>query len=209
MARNLAEYGAWGIAPTEFAAASSSPLWTLTLGALWRLGVHTAWLPLALNVAAGIGVLVVVDRILFQLSARSRAGVLAILVLATPMSTLALVGMEHTLFILLAVAFLWRMADSLTDARWRGTGGSALLAALLVGTRYEGLFIVAAVAGILASRGRRARALALCAVAAVPVLAWRSPRIRSRTVVWRCRILCSSSLAQAASTRSRVESRPS
>ena len=49
MARTLAEHGVWGIAPDAFASASSSPLWTLLLAALWTLGAKAVWVPFVLN----------------------------------------------------------------------------------------------------------------------------------------------------------------
>src|SRR5262245_54361280 len=64
IARTLAEHGVWGVNAAEFAGASSSLLWTLLLAALWKAGIHALLLPMLLNVAAGIALLVFVDRLL-------------------------------------------------------------------------------------------------------------------------------------------------
>ena len=55
LARTLADHGVWGIRPTEFTSASSSPLWTVLLAVLWKLGAQAVWVPFALNILFEIG----------------------------------------------------------------------------------------------------------------------------------------------------------
>ena len=62
LARTLADHGVWGIRPTEFTSASSSPLWTLLLAALWKLGAQAVWVPFALNILFGARPRAVVAR---------------------------------------------------------------------------------------------------------------------------------------------------
>src|SRR5688500_6460269 len=57
LARTLADHGVWGIRPAEFTSASSSPLWTLLLAALWKLGAQAVWVPFALNILLGVAFL--------------------------------------------------------------------------------------------------------------------------------------------------------
>ena len=64
MARTLAEHGVWGVRPTEFASASSSPLWTLVLAALWKLGAQQVWVPFALNLIFGCILLVLASQVI-------------------------------------------------------------------------------------------------------------------------------------------------
>ena len=173
MARALAEHGVWGVSPSEFAAASSSPLWTLGLAALWRLGARAAWWPLLINVLSGVALLGIADRVLRnRLACWPRTGVLAGLVVVAPLPTLALIGMEHTLFIALAVAFAWRAAAHIAEDTSQGLAVTSALAALLVATRYEGLFVVASAAALQAWRARPWRAARLALAAAVPVVAF-------------------------------------
>ena len=55
VARNLAAHGVWGLRGDEFASASSAPLWTLLLGAIYRVAGPGDWTPLVLNaLAAGL-----------------------------------------------------------------------------------------------------------------------------------------------------------
>ena len=88
LARTLADHGVWGIRPGQFASASSSPLWTVLLAVLWKLGAHAVWVPFALNILFGVAFLVccwVVRSAAQAFSARSTpAAVLCALVVITP-----------------------------------------------------------------------------------------------------------------------------
>lgn len=175
LARTLADYGVWGIAPNEFASASSSPLWTLLLAGLWKLGAHAVWVPFALNILFGIAFIFVsagyVARIFVGKGfspTRATIAVTCALVLITPLPTLAFIGMEHTLQVLLVVIFAWQASERLAGERddWLWP---TVVAALMVGTRYESLFLVAVVGAILLWRGKTVPALVLGVAAAVPV----------------------------------------
>ena len=177
IARTLAEHGTWGIQPGEFASASSSPLWTVLLAGLWAAGAQAVWVPFALNVLCGIGVLAVARRHAREADAgpRSTLVFLFAIVLVTPLPALAFIGMEHTLQVLLVLAFALHAARVLArpDAP---VAPAAVLAALMAATRYESLFLVAAVGGLLVWQGRLRPALAIGAAAAAPLLlfAWYS-----------------------------------
>jgi hypothetical protein len=171
LARTLAEHGVWGIRPTEFASASSSPLWTVLLAASWKLGVRVVWWPLLVNVVAGVGLIAVIDRLLApHLNAARRAMALAVIVLAAPLPTLALIGLEHTLQVLLVLGFVWAVARIVAGDAAASAPQACLLAALLVATRYEGLFVVAAAGLVLLQRRRTATAVAIGVAASAPVL---------------------------------------
>jgi hypothetical protein len=93
-------------------------------------------------------------------------------IVITPLPTLALIGMEHTLQVLLSIALAWQTALLLDDPDRAGIGTASVLAAVLTATRYEGLFLVAAAASLLAMRRRFGHAAALTAAAALPVVAF-------------------------------------
>jgi hypothetical protein len=179
MARTLAEYGVWGVRPYEFASASSSPLWTLLLAGLWKVGAQQVWVPFVLNLIFGVLLLAVVARLLGRFRAASaddesprlavtHPAVLVAIVLVTPLPTLAFIGMEHTLQVLLVVVFVWqavlRLASERSDWMW-----PSFVAAAMVATRYESLFVVAVVGALLMWQGRWRSALLLGLVAAAPV----------------------------------------
>jgi hypothetical protein len=187
LARTLADHGVWGIAPSEFASASSSPLWTLLLAALWKSGLHAVWTPFALNVVFGILFLIVAGRTVAQevvqgfspgltatgspegLGRYTPVWVLCALVLVTPLPTLAFVGMEHTLQVFLVACFAWQTSRRLAGDREDWLAPSAV-AALMVATRYESLFLVAAAGAALLWQRRLRAAILLGAMAAAPVL---------------------------------------
>jgi hypothetical protein len=176
MAKTLVQHGVWGIHEHAFSSSSSSPLWLLVLAAgIWSLGDAT-WLPLALASSTALVLLFVVDRIWRRLgiAAAPRALGLGALVLAVPLSTLALTGMEHCLHALLAVLFVERAATALAAGPGEGrrAGAAAVLVApFLVAARFEGLFLVAPAALLFWRRLGLRPAVLLGATAALPVLA--------------------------------------
>lgn len=178
IARTLADHGVWGISPREFASASSSPLWTLLLAAVRRAGGAAAWWPFALNLASGVALLALVQRIAARYMPPPRqAALLAVLVVATPLPTLALVGMEHTLQMLLVLAFAWQAALHLgADEPDRPWPAAMALAALVAGLRYEGLFAVAVVCLMCLWRRRPVAGVTIGVAAVLPLalFAWYS-----------------------------------
>jgi hypothetical protein len=173
MARTLADFGVWGIRPDAFASASSSPLWTLLLAGVAVAGMGAVWWPFVLNVLAGLGVIWICDRVVrTALPPRPRLAALVAVIVIAPLPTLAFVGMEHSLQLAITVAFVWSVMRLMAADGARHLGAAAGLAALLVATRYEGLFVVVAAFAVLVWKGRwKAGALVLVA-ASVPVAAF-------------------------------------
>ena len=151
IARNLATHGIWGINDGEFAGASSSPLWTLLLAGGIRVVGAVDWLPLALNLAAVAGAMIACERLLRRFFAPWPAAVLALLAcLATGLPMLVAGGMEHTLQIALMSWFIAALLNSFPLGKSeKGCSAKvwllAIVTAMLVATRFEGLFIVFAV----------------------------------------------------------------
>jgi hypothetical protein len=88
VSRNVALHGVWGISPTVFSGASSSPLWTLLLALVVKIaGVHITT-PLVLNALAGLGILYLASWLLGRLLPRTSVAVitawLLVLVLVMP-----------------------------------------------------------------------------------------------------------------------------
>lgn len=183
IARTLAEHGVWGIRPAEFASASSSPLWTLLLAALWKVGFHAVWVPFALNIVFGVMFLAVTASYVVRTFRSATTGgggpeglrhvpwVLGAIVLITPLPTLAFIGMEHTLQLLLVVIFASQASERLAGERndWLAP---CVVAALMVATRYESLFLVAVAGAILLWQGKVWPAMALGVAAAAPVVGY-------------------------------------
>lgn len=157
LAKNLAQHDTWGINPSEFASASSSPLYTLLLALLIRVLDNNVYLPLVINIIAATLLIVVVIRWLQQqgLTAIPVAVILLILIVGTPLPVLALSGMEHTLQILFSFLFLSRFimlvrhkeqGENLPSS---GVWMLSLWGALMVTTRYECLFLLAPAVALL------------------------------------------------------------
>ncbi|MGC1782711.1 MAG: hypothetical protein WA708_09345 [Acidobacteriaceae bacterium] len=165
IARHLVQDGNFGISPHAFAAASSSILWPL-LPALcfWLFGVH-AIIPLLLNAVFSLLTLWAAGYWLWKLvpsaSATMIVGLQLVLLASIPLLTLTFTGMEHTMqvlltlwFLFLSARFLHRPVEAhLSNLRHR-TAWLCLSAFLLVGSRYEGAFVVAAAALLLVLQKR-------------------------------------------------------
>lgn len=172
--RNLAEAGTWGVLPTGFSGASSSPLWTLLLAGVTLIVGDRVLTPLFLNVLFGSLLLVVAEGGLRRhgVPPLARVGVLLVLILITPMAVMVVSGMEHLFQAFLAMAFVLIAARVLSvgQASTRERALLLVLAFLLVGLRYEDAFLVGVVAVAAFLRGWRLFAVALLAVGAAPAL---------------------------------------
>ena len=171
IARTLAIHGVWGIRADEFASASSSPLWTALLAVLWKVGARATWWPLVLNLIAGAGTLSFAHEVLRpRLLPIPRFLALMVLTAATPLPTLALIGMEHSLQILLVLALVWVATGIIEEEARSRIGLLCLLAALLAATRYEGLLVVGAAAAVMALNRRYIAACASGLASLAPVV---------------------------------------
>jgi hypothetical protein len=180
-AETLAFDGTWGIEPGDYESVSSSPLWTTMLAGLTLL-VPTGreWLPLLLNVAAGVGVLAVLaaQQSVLRPSARRPLDVAAVAVLVVVvlfLPGLVMVGMEHTLHMLLVLAAVIGIGRQAAGVPWRRPWLPYVLLAAATLVRFETLFVGAGlVVGLLVECGRR--------LGPSPPQAWRS-RLRLAVTV--------------------------
>lgn len=177
----LAHDGTWGVAPGHFESASSSPLWTvLVAGALLVAGPAAQWVPLVLNVAAGVGVVWMLARHQAVIEpARRRPIDAAVTVLLVTvvlfLPGLALVGMEHTLHVALVLAVVAVVHRWALDRPAPSLAVACALLALATLTRFETAFVAAGLATALIVVDRRAhlrRAVALSAASGVPIVAF-------------------------------------
>ena len=182
VARNLAEHGVWGLRGDEFASASSSPLWTLLLGAVYRIAGPGDWTPLILNaLAAGLCVLAAA-ALLAACGVRGItrvAALLAVIALA-PLGPIGLTGMEHVAHSAATLAFVSLAARVLdrgaTDHAGRRRAWLAIAvcigATVMTGLRFEGLFMGAGAVLLLLLQRRWLLAAAVAASAWLPVAAY-------------------------------------
>ena len=156
MARRIAFDGIYGVSH-EFASASSSIVWPWLLAACARVfGDHTTT-PFILNIVFAVLLVLAVDWVMKTAAPKSplclRGAVALAVVVFTPLPTLVVIGMEHTLHALLTILFVAEASRVLTteDARPRRL---LVLALMLTSVRFEGLFLVGFVTLLALARRR-------------------------------------------------------
>ncbi len=173
IAKNVALHGVWGVSPDHFTATSSSPLWTALLSLAYLLtGVHDVT-PLVLNTVFAVLCIGGAATVLRheQVAGAAMFAVLTASVLLAPLASMAWLGMEHTLHLLLTVLTVGLAARCLEHPSASRVVALCVLAAAMVSARYEGLFVVAGCALVLMLARRLLAAVALTAAAVVPVAA--------------------------------------
>ncbi|HET6898569.1 MAG TPA: hypothetical protein VFK70_09485 [Vicinamibacteria bacterium] len=171
VARSLARDGVWGVTPYAFTSSTSSLAWPLLLAlADLVVGVREAT-PLVLNLLFAGAALLLADRLLRGASLGLRAAALVALVFFTPLPTLVLSGMEHTLHIAAVFWLLDRVRAAEEDGAesLRTLGSLGMAAALAAAARYESLFLIAPAAAVLWLDRRRRAAITAVAAAVLPL----------------------------------------
>lgn len=171
MAKNLAYHGVWGVTPYSFSSSDSSILMPLLLAAAYRLVGTDVIAPLALSWICGLLSIFAAGRILARfLSPKGQTATLFAFVLLTPLFLVGMLGMEHSLHLLLTLLFLEYFFEGPAENGrvWR----IGAVTALMVGARYEGLFFAAPACAILLLQRRWKPALSVGAGAAIPVGAY-------------------------------------
>lgn len=169
IAKRIAFDHTYGVVPGVFAGASSSVLWPWLLASAMRVFGDNANLALYLNVLFGAAVPFAVVAFVRKFNDRwSVAAFVALaVVLLVPLPTLVAIGMEHVAHLLLTLLVFLAAIPELEGEtnKWL-----PLLCALTVSIRYEGLFVVGFIAGLLVLQRRFARAAALLACGGAPVV---------------------------------------
>lgn len=178
LAKNFAQHGVWGVTKYSFASASSSLLWMMTLSLSFFLFGARELIPLILNFVFAILLIVWCYLTIRKHTTRPRYIFLLLttLVLLAPLPTLSLVfsGMEHTLHILINLAFVYLSATLLAKEK-QSVSETALLmtlALLVVAVRYEGLFVVFIVGCLFLLRRRLISAVLVGAAGWLPVVVY-------------------------------------
>lgn len=174
ISKNLALHGVWGVTRYGFSSSDSSLLFPLLVAGFYRLTGPSAWGPLLLSWLFGLASIGVGARMLpASLSRRLQTWTLVLFVLLPPLFVLGIIGLEHSLHLLLTLLFLECFFEPALSRPDRAQAWKAgLLCLLLVATRYESLFFLppAFLALLLLRRWRSAIGVALGG--AVPVAAY-------------------------------------
>jgi hypothetical protein len=168
MAKNFALHGMWGATPYQFTSASSSPLWTFLLSAIYFLFGVNSVTPLVLNILFAILLVLAFGLTLESLATGLPRlyifGVLVSVLFFAPIPSLVFAGLEHvlqTLVTLLLVFYASRVLAGQSLAAWPGRVMPLALGFLASTVRYEGLFAVGVVALFLCLRRQMRLALGI------------------------------------------------
>lgn len=143
ISKSWTDHGSMSVDPARFDFSTSSPLFTFLLAGLFLLTTSSVWWPMILGVASGLWLFFLVYRHFHSIHIQRKIGWIWIITLLTPFPLLMLMGMEHSIQVL--ICFLW-VNSWLTIIEGRKPVNILflLLTILLVTIRYEGLFLVAA-----------------------------------------------------------------
>lgn len=180
IAKNLAFHGVWGISASEFQSASSSVGYTLILASLIKLfPSQIILIPFVVNLFAGLLLIFVVQRWLDKKNIALLPQLLLFIafLFGTPLATLVISGMEHTLQCLFAFLFLSAFAEwlSLVIAREPDTRlpwQLPVYGILLTAIRYEGTFMIGMACLLLLFYRKLFFAVVLGALSIIPIVAF-------------------------------------
>ncbi len=176
IAKNFAEHGVWGVTRFGFSSSSSSILWTLVLGLIYKVIGVSIYLPFILNVLCGVLALLVADLMLRGPLPHGfyRFLVLVLLMFITPFAPLLTSGMEHLMQVMVVLAFAGWSARAIANDDPRPMAGTAplmFLSSLFVAfVRYETAFLALVVCILLFVRRRWFQAIALGLLVLVPIV---------------------------------------
>jgi|GEM_PF-6761650 len=176
VSKNVIEHGVWGSNSTEFSFVTSSLIYPILVSAVFLVtGTGNIWIPLLLNILAGVGVLYSTYDALVRLNIDNRISLLALimLIIAVPLPLLTFMGMEHIFHVWFFILMLYQTAILANKEREsitvRDYGILFLLAFLQTGIRYEGMFTIACVAIVFILYWRLIPAILTIIGGAIPV----------------------------------------
>lgn len=174
MAKNLALHGIWGVTPWAFSSSNSSPIFPLLVAAAYRIFGVNRFAPLVLSWVFGLLSIFAADRLLVVfLNPKQRTFALILFVLFVPLFVVGIIGMEHSLHLLLTLLFLgYFLQDGTAKISARQLFLLGVLTALMVSARYEALFLVFPAGCVLLALRRWKPLLATSLGAAVPVCSY-------------------------------------
>ncbi len=175
IAKNVVLHHVWGMTRYEFTSSTSSPLWILLLAGTYLIFGVNEVSPLVLN--ALFGTLTILALYLFLArNIISRLTIFVILLVAvfvTPLPTLTVIGMEHTLHTFLSFCFVYFSIEVLSATEkplQRYYVLLIVLSPLVTAVRYEGIFLVFVVCVLLLLQRRFLYAVTLGIIALLPVI---------------------------------------
>jgi len=142
LAKNITEFGIWGVTKYEFSSASSSPIFTVILSSLMKIFGNSQYIILIFNLIISILIIHPVLKInSFLFDNIKIVNLLTIVELAIlPLPVMIGMGMEHVLHILVFSYFLVFVLNYLKNKE--DFNKILIIAPFLVAIRYESIFFI-------------------------------------------------------------------
>lgn len=173
MARHFAEHGEWGVSLYGFSSSTSSPLWTLLLGLIFKVTAIHDLIPSGLCLLIGALAIIFITLLLQEdFSSSFLMGLLICIIILSPMAILALTGLEHLLHALFSFLLMFLVAGYLTKNKINSIYYFLLgiVSAFIPVTRYEGIFLIASASLLFLINKRLSAAIFIAISGAVPVI---------------------------------------
>lgn len=170
IADNFANHGVWGVTQHGFTSSSSSPIYPILIGIFIILSDWGIYIPLVLNTIFAFLLFFVLIRFADNEMQNHLWGIILIIgiFIISPLSANIYNGMEHLLHILISILFITSYIIYNKDKSYFKY--LAILAFLLVGVRYESIFIIIAFSLLELYEKRFRKAVIIMAVAILPIV---------------------------------------
>ena len=176
VAKNLTEHGVFGVTRHGYTSSTSSMIWPILISVVYLVTGPQVLVPWLLSMLFSAAALWLAYVLLARHGMPPWLNFVSLLIIAfcAPLPAIVFTGLEHSLHVLLALAYVYVSATVLAEAtdspearhgRWLW-----VLPPLLVMTRYEGAFMVAVVCLMFALCRRLRTAVAMSALGAAPVV---------------------------------------
>lgn len=174
IAKNLATHGVFGVTRFAFSSSSSSPLWIVLLAVSYRLLGVSAWMPGVLAALFAVAALYGTDVLARRLGVRAWGRFFAALSVAyfSPLIPVVSTGMEHSMHAFFAITLVSATLSFTQDPKRRKLVVLGIAGFLAVGARYESLFLVVPLAGMLVFMKQWRGASTLLATSTLPIIAY-------------------------------------
>lgn len=171
IAKHFSQTGAWAVNGLTFSSATSSPLWTLLISAVFFGTGAIAGVPFVLNIIFGLSALYAAYRILLSFNAEKFIlTVLLVFTFSSALPAMAFTGMEHSAQIFFSLIFIYLVARAVTGNTSADIFLLTLVSAVLTGLRYEDMFLVFSASLILALRKKYAAAFLIFIAGLAPIV---------------------------------------
>lgn len=174
IAKNSVLHRVWGVTKYEFSSSTSSILWTSLLAITYFIFGVNELAPFVLNLVFATMLIPLMYAVLrsYRLPLFAILAIIVVGIFLIPIPALVFTGMEHTLHMLLIVAFFFlssRLLSGESGNIARDSRYLLMLAPLASLARYESLFLILIVSALFTLRKRWLYALLLTTLAIFPI----------------------------------------